>query len=187
MSPPCARAALAVAPPVIDPAALPPDDPPGPPEEMRQNQACALPVVVADPDLTQSAPGNTMLDATAAWQYSTGAGVTVALIDTGLTPRRRFPALSAGGDYVQGLPNGGLTDCESHGTVVASIIAAAPLKPADRPETRPAGAPAPAPPPPPPATPPPTSPTPTPPSPSTSTVTVTAPPPPPPPPPPEEG
>ena len=70
-----APVALAVAPPVIDPAALPPDDPPGPPEEMRQNQACALPVVVADPDLTQSAPGNTMLDVTAAWQYSTGAGV----------------------------------------------------------------------------------------------------------------
>src|ERR1700738_3738994 len=104
-----APVALAVAPPVIDPAALPPDDPPGPPEEMRQNQACALPVVVADPDLTQSAPGNTMLDVTAAWQYSTGAGVTVALIDTGVTPNPRFPALSAGGDYVQGLPNGGVS------------------------------------------------------------------------------
>jgi membrane-anchored mycosin MYCP len=180
-----APVALAVAPPVIDPAALPPDDPPGPPEEMRQNQACALPVVVADPDLTQSAPGNTMLDVTAAWQYSTGAGVTVALIDTGVTPNPRFPALSAGGDYVQGLPNGGLTDCESHGTVVASIIAGAPSSPAARPVRRPAGVGAPALPPPPPANPAPTSPPPT--TPPPSTVTVTAPPPPPPPPLPEEG
>jgi membrane-anchored mycosin MYCP len=181
-----APAALAVTPPVIDPAALPPDDTPGPPEEMRQNQGCAQPAVVADPDLAQPPPGNVMLNIKQAWQYSTGAGVTVALIDTGVTPNPRFPALSAGGDYVQGLPNGGLTDCESHGTVVASIIAAAPFNPADRPKPRPAGALAPALPPPPPANPPPTSPTPTPPSPSTSTVTITAPPPPPPPPP-EEG
>jgi membrane-anchored mycosin MYCP len=181
-----APAAMALTPPVIDPAALPPDDTPGPPEEMRQNQACAQPVVVGDPDVMQAPPGNTMLDLGRAWQYSTGAGVTVALIDTGVTPNPRFPALAAGGDYVQGLPNGGLIDCESHGTVVASIIAGAPSNPAARPTPRPATAAAPGLPPPPPANPAPTSPTPTPPSPSTSTVTVTAPPPPPPPPP-EEG
>jgi membrane-anchored mycosin MYCP len=181
-----APAALAVAPPVIDPAALPPDDTPGPTQEMRQNQACALPVVVGDPDVTQGPPGNSMLNIAQAWQYSTGAGVTVALIDTGVTPNPRFPALAAGGDYVQGLPNGGLTDCESHGTVVASIIAGAPSNPAARPIPRPAGAAAPGLPPPPPANPAPTSTTPPPPTPSTSTVTVTAPPPPPPPPP-EEG
>jgi membrane-anchored mycosin MYCP len=183
-----APAALAVAPPVIDPAALPPDDTPGPTEEMRQNQACAQPVVVGDPDVTQAPPGNTMLNLPQAWQYSTGAGVTVALIDTGVTPNPRFPALAAGGDYVQGLPNGGLTDCESHGTVVASIIAGAASNPAARPTARPANAAAPALPTPPPANPAPTSPTPTPPPPSTSTstVTVTAPPPPPPPPP-EDG
>jgi membrane-anchored mycosin MYCP len=181
-----APVALAVAPPVIDPAALPPDDTPGPTQEMRQNQACALPVVVGDPDVTQGPPGNTMLNIAGAWQYSTGAGVTVALIDTGVTPNPRFSALAAGGDYVQGLPNGGLTDCESHGTVVASIIAGAPSNPAARPIPRPAGAAAPGLPPPPPANPPPTSTTPPPPTPSTSTVTVTAPPPPPPPPP-DEG
>ena len=38
-------------------------------------------------------PGNAMLDVTQAWQYSTGAGVTVALIDTGVTPNPRFPSL----------------------------------------------------------------------------------------------
>ena len=41
---------------------------------------------------------------------------------------------------MQGLPDGGLTDCESHGTIVASIIGAAPANPADRPTPRPAGA-----------------------------------------------
>jgi membrane-anchored mycosin MYCP len=179
--------ALAIAPPVIDPAALPPDDTPGPAEEMRQNQACAAPVVVADPDVTQPAPGNAMLDVKQAWQYSTGAGVTVALIDTGVTPNPRFPALFPGGDYVQGLPNGGLTDCESHGTIVASIIGAAPSNPGDRPAPRPGGVLGPPPPPPVPPNPAPPA-FPPPPPPPTVTVTTPAPrpPAPPPPPPPED-
>ena len=177
-------AALALEPPVIDPAALPPNDVPGPTEEMKQNFACAAPVTVADPDVGQPAPGNVMIDLGRAWQYSTGAGVSIALIDTGVTPGRRFPALFAGGDYVMGQTNGGLTDCESHGTVVASIIGAAPFDPATRPTPRPVGAGVPAVP----AAPPPAAPFPTstaPPSPP-STVTVTAPPPSPPSPPPED-
>src|ERR1700680_3106411 len=148
-------AALAVAPPVIDPGALPPNDPPGPTEEMKQNKACVTPVVIADPDVGQPPPANAMLDTRAAWQYSTGAGVSVALIDTGVTPNPRLPSLFPGGDYVMGLPGGGLSDCESHGTVVASIIGAAPSNPADRPTPRPAGAGAPPPPPDAPAPPPP--------------------------------
>ena len=128
-----APAAVAIAPPVIDPGALPPAGTPGPTEEMRQSEACINPVVIADPDVGQPPPGNAMLNVTQAWQYSTGAGVTVAIIDTGVTPNPRFPALFAGGDYVQGLPNGGLTDCDNHGTVVASIIGAAPSNPAARP------------------------------------------------------
>jgi membrane-anchored mycosin MYCP len=180
-------AALAIAPPVIDPAALPPDETPGPAEEMKQNQGCANPVVVADPDVTQPAPGNAMLNIKQAWQHSTGAGVSVALIDTGVTPSPRLPALFPGGDYVMGLPNGGLTDCESHGTIVASIIGAAPSNPADRPIARPGGVQGPPPPPPVPANPAPTiPPPPPPPPPSPSTVTVTAPPPPAPPPAPDD-
>jgi len=147
---------------------------------MKQNKACVTPVVIADPDVAQPPPGNAMLDIRQAWQYSTGAGVSVALIDTGVTPNPRFPNLFPGGDYVMGADNGGLTDCESHGTIVASIIGAAPSNPADRPTPRPAGAGAPPPPPDVPANPAPTVPPPPPPKPST--VTVTAPPPPPPPP-----
>jgi membrane-anchored mycosin MYCP len=173
-------AALAVAPPVIDPGALPPNDAPGPTQEMKQDKACVTPVVIADPDVGQPPPGNAMLDIRAAWEYSTGAGVSVALIDTGVTPNPRFPSLFPGGDYVMGQPGGGLSDCESHGTVVASIIGAAPSNPADRPTPRPAGAGAPPPPPDVPANPAPTVAPP--PPPKASTVTVTAPPPPPPPP-----
>ncbi len=128
-----APAAMAIAPPVIDPDALPPAGTPGPAEEMRQSEACITPVVIADPDVAQPAPGNAMLNVAQAWQYSTGAGVSVAIIDTGVTPNPRFGALFAGGDYVQGLPNGGLTDCDNHGSVVASIIGAAPSNPAARP------------------------------------------------------
>lgn len=173
-----APTAMAIAPPVIDPGALPPAQTPGPTEEMRQSEACSTPVVIADPNVGQPAPGNAMLNVTQAWQYSTGAGVTVAVIDTGVTPNPRFPALFAGGDFVQGLPNGGLTDCDNHGSVVASIIGAAPSNPAARPAPKPAGAGAPAPPPGVPGNPAPTIPPPAP-----STVTVTVPPPAPPPPP----
>jgi len=142
-------AAMAIAPPVIDPAALPPAETPGPAEQMRQSEACMKPVVIADPDVAQLAPGNAALNIAQAWQYSTGAGVTVAIIDTGVTPNPRFPSLLAGGDYVMGDDaNGGLRDCDNHGTVVASIIGAAPSNPADRPPRKPLGAPPPAPAPP---------------------------------------
>ncbi len=175
-------AAWAVTPPTIDPGALPADDTPGPSREMRQSLACSTPVVIGDPDVTQPAPGNMMLDLEQAWKFSTGNGVTVALIDTGVTPNPRFPHLYAGGDYVEGLANGGLTDCDSHGTIVASIIGAAPSSPDRRPAPMPAVAPDAAPPPEVVSNPAaPANPTPTPPPPPTpSTVTVTAPPPPPP-------
>jgi membrane-anchored mycosin MYCP len=174
-------AAVAIDPPGVDPAALPPDDTPGPDQEMKQQNTCADPLTVANPDVTQAAPGSVMLDVSKAWRYSTGAGVTVGLIDTGVTPNPRLPALFPGGDYVMGDENGGLFDCDSHGTVVASIIAAQPSDPAAKPPPMPPGVDAAPPPPEVPASPFPTTPPPAPPKPST--VTVTAPPPPPPPPP----
>jgi membrane-anchored mycosin MYCP len=174
-------AAVAIEPPMIDPAALPPDGVPGPDQEMKQDNTCAAPLTVATPDVVQPAPGNAMLSIPEAWKFSTGAGVTVGMIDTGVTPNPRFPALYAGGDYVMGSPNGGLTDCDSHGTIVASIIAAQPSDPAARPAPMPAGVAAPPPPDAPPASPFPTTPPPPPPKPSTVTVTAPAPPSPPPP------
>ncbi|BCI88336.1 hypothetical protein NIIDMKKI_35420 [Mycobacterium kansasii] len=49
----------------------------------------------------------------------------VAVIDTGVTPHPRFPHLIPGGDYVMA-GGDGLSDCDAHGTIVASMIGAAP-------------------------------------------------------------
>ena len=46
----------------------------------------------------------------------------VAVIDTGVTPHPRLPHLIPGGDYVMG-GGDGLSDCDAHGTLVASMIA----------------------------------------------------------------
>ncbi len=84
---------------------------------------CARTITVADPNVAVTAPGFTMLNISKAWQYSTGNGVPVAVIDTGVNPSHRLPVVP-GGDYIMG--GDGLMDCDSHGTVVASLIAAAP-------------------------------------------------------------
>ncbi|MGH3628549.1 MAG: S8 family serine peptidase, partial [Sciscionella sp.] len=59
-----------------------------------------------------------------AHQFATGAGQTVAVIDTGVHRHSQFQnRLVGGGDYV--LPGGnGLEDCDGHGTEVAGIIGA---------------------------------------------------------------
>ena len=90
---------------------------------MRQSNICARTITVADPNVAVTAPGFTMLNISKAWQYSTGNGVPVAVIDTGVNPSPRLPVVP-GGDYIMG--GDGLMDCDSHGTVVASLIAAAP-------------------------------------------------------------
>lgn len=118
-----APVALALPPPGVDPSRVPADVSPGPDQPMRQSNICARTIAVADPDVASTAPGFTMLNIAKAWQYSTGNGVPVAVIDTGINPSPRLPVL-AGGDYIMG--GDGLTDCDAHGTVVASIIAAVP-------------------------------------------------------------
>ncbi|UVO14808.1 type VII secretion-associated serine protease mycosin [Mycobacterium sp. SVM_VP21] len=124
-SPPPARA---IEPPSVDPVLVPADGVPGPDQPMRRSNSCSVPITVSNPDVAQLAPGFDMLGIAAAWQYSTGNGVPVAVIDTGVTPNPRLPAI-AGGDYIMGGAEGldGLQDCDAHGTIAASIIAAAPL------------------------------------------------------------
>ena len=157
---------------------------------MRQSNICARTITVADPNVAVTAPGFTMLNIAKAWQYSTGNGVPVAVIDTGVNPSPRLPVVP-GGDYIMG--GDGLMDCDAHGTVVASLIAAAPQgtpMPAPMPAAPafppPAGPPPTDAAPPPPGGPPPPIAPPPPPSPVTITETKPAPPPPPPPPPPED-
>lgn len=115
--------ALAIEPPKIDPAAVPHNGAPGPEQPMRQSNICARAITVAEPNIGEPAPGFAMLNVSKAWQYSTGNGVTVAVVDTGVNPSPRLPVVP-GGDYIMG--GDGLTDCDAHGTIVASLIAAAP-------------------------------------------------------------
>ncbi len=65
------------------------------------------------------------LNLPAAWQFGRGGGVRVAVIDTGVSRRSRLPHLVGGGDYVAA-GGDGLADCDGHGTIVASMIGAAP-------------------------------------------------------------
>jgi membrane-anchored mycosin MYCP len=65
-----------------------------------------------------------MLNLSEAWRFGRGGGVKIAVIDTGVTPHPRLPHLVPGGDYVMG--GDGLSDCDAHGTLVASMIGGAP-------------------------------------------------------------
>lgn len=65
-----------------------------------------------------------------AHRIATGRDVTIAIIDTGVTPHPRLPELIPGGDLVgahqqDGTP-GEFIDCDGHGTVIAGIIAMRP-------------------------------------------------------------
>jgi membrane-anchored mycosin MYCP len=115
----------AVTPPNPDVAAAPPDGPPGPEGPMRKNGACVVGGVLPNSDLAKTPPPLTALQIEQAHKFSTGAGVMVAVIDTGVRPQPRLPGMIAGGDYVDPAGNG-FDDCEGHGTIVAGIIGAAP-------------------------------------------------------------
>ncbi|WP_420093290.1 S8 family serine peptidase, partial [Mycolicibacter nonchromogenicus] len=115
----------AIEPPGIDPAALPPDGTPGPPQAMRQTAYCTEVGVLPDTDFRVQPAYMDMLNLEEAWKFGRGEGVTVAVIDTGVTPHPRLPNLIPGGDYVMA-GGDGLSDCDAHGTLVASLIAAMP-------------------------------------------------------------
>src|ERR1700757_2439686 len=116
--------AYAISPPTIDPAAVPPDGPPGPPAPMKQNSYCTEVGVLPGTDFRLQPKYMDMLNLPEAWQFGRGAGVKVAVIDTGVSPHPRLTNLTGGGDYV--MPGDGLSDCDAHGTWVASLIAAQP-------------------------------------------------------------
>src|SRR5947209_327610 len=117
--------AYAINPPGIDPGAVPSDSAPGPGQAMKQNSYCTEVGVLPGSDFRVQPKYMDMLNLNEAWKFGRGAGVKVAVIDTGVTPHPRLPHLIPGGDYVMG-GGDGLSDCDAHGTLVASMIAAVP-------------------------------------------------------------
>ncbi|BCK57268.1 type VII secretion-associated serine protease mycosin [Nocardia wallacei] len=120
----------ALAPPEVIVGAAPPDGPPGPEVPMKQEDGCLATGLLPNSDTTQAPPPETSLELSRARALSRGAGVTVAVVDTGVTPNPRLPNLVGGGDYVAA-GGDGLSDCDAHGTLVAGIIGAA-SDPADK-------------------------------------------------------
>lgn len=120
-----APTARAVEPPQIDVAALPVDSPPGPDQPMRQGANCTRVGTLPGTDYRVQPHFMDMLDLVEAWRFGRGSGVKVAVIDTGVSPHPRLPDLIGGGDYVMA-GGDGLSDCDAHGTMVASLIGAAP-------------------------------------------------------------
>src|SRR6202035_924272 len=120
--------AYAINPPGIDPAAVPPDSPPGPSATMKQSSYCTEVGVLPGSDFRVQPKYMDMLNVPDAWRFCRGPGVRIAAIDTGVTPHPRLPHLVPGGDYVMG-GGDGLSDCDAHGTLLASMIAALPGAP----------------------------------------------------------
>ncbi|MEZ0053650.1 membrane-anchored mycosin MYCP [Mycobacterium sp. MAA66] len=115
--------ALAVEPPAIDPGAVPPDDT-GPDQPMEQRKVCSTPAVLPGANFNDKPWANDYLHIADAQKFATGAGITVAVIDTGVNGSPRVPAVP-GGDFVDKGGNG-MSDCDSHGTLTASIIGGRP-------------------------------------------------------------
>ncbi|WP_051198851.1 type VII secretion-associated serine protease mycosin [Gordonia shandongensis] len=88
------------------------------PDDVRRSADCA---VTLPSSVTDEPSGHRLLGIADAHRFSRGAGVTVAVIDTGVTPHPRLPRVRGGGDYVG--DGDGRGDCDAHGTLVAGIIA----------------------------------------------------------------
>ena len=77
-----------------------------------QDVACAVPALVEKP---AASPATGTLR-----EFATGAGVRVAVIDTGVAPHPELTRLRPGRDFVAA---DALQDCDNHGTAVAGVIA----------------------------------------------------------------
>jgi membrane-anchored mycosin MYCP len=115
--------AIAIDPPAIDAGALPHDET-GPDQPTEQRRVCGAPTVFPNSNFADKPWPNDYLQLTEAQKFATGEGITVAVIDTGVNASPRVPA-EPGGDFVDKGGNG-LSDCDAHGTLTASIIAGRP-------------------------------------------------------------
>ena len=97
---------------------------PRPAVPMKQTTHCANSGLTKDINTQLESPVSKALNIPELHKYATGKGVTIAVIDSGITPNPRLKNLKGGGDYVMG--EDGLEDCDHHGTLIAGIIAAQP-------------------------------------------------------------
>lgn len=97
---------------------------PRPAVPMKQTAHCANSGLTKDINTQLESPVSKALNIPELHKYATGKGVTIAVIDSGITPNPRLKNLKGGGDYVMG--EDGLEDCDHHGTLIAGIIAAQP-------------------------------------------------------------
>jgi membrane-anchored mycosin MYCP len=114
------------APPRIS-VAPPRGEQPGPAPGIRAAARCAPPR--ADAPGVPSGPGSVSarLRLADAHQLATGRGQVIAVIDTGIAPHPLLGSrLRGGGDYLTG--GDGLDDCDGHGTAVAGLLAAGPVR-----------------------------------------------------------
>ncbi|MGV0626188.1 type VII secretion-associated serine protease mycosin [Mycolicibacter minnesotensis] len=118
--------ANALTPPPIDGTRLPAPGPAAPERPTVQREVCRVGSWGAGVVPTQF----DALDLAAVGALTQGAGQRVAVIDSGVAAHRRLPGLVPGGDYVS--TGDGTADCDSHGTLVAGIIAAAAEPASDR-------------------------------------------------------
>lgn len=83
-----------------------------------QDLECAAPAHINADRLPAPDPGLAQLR-----RFATGKGVRVAVIDTGVAAHPQLRRLVPAGDFVDPQHPNPLLDCDSHGTVVAGVIA----------------------------------------------------------------
>jgi membrane-anchored mycosin MYCP len=116
-------------PPPVDPSAVAPNLGPSGQPDFPFTQTGSSGCITSGTGATQLTgvpPAQQMLDLGAAQQFSTGKGVTVAVIDSGVNKHpylTKNGRLHNGGDYIQTGGNA-LQDCDGHGTIVAGIVGA---------------------------------------------------------------
>lgn len=105
-------------------APVPDGGKPEPAVAMEQKTECSSGGLIDGTPLAAVPPPSVAFQINELHKHATGKGVTVAIIDSGVTPGARLPDVVGGGDYVTG--GDGLSDCDRHGTLIAGIIAAQP-------------------------------------------------------------